>query len=351
MKILKYLLFLILIIVIGGSIFFGTKKGEFDYSENKVITAPSEILFDLINDYKSWEEWGPWMKLDSSMVITYTDLSVGEGASYSWESEHEEVGSGSMETLQVITNQKIDQKIVFNTPIGDSGSDVYWRFEKTDTVGQTRVTWGMKGEYTFMEKIFIYLQGEDTEVGMKEMLRSGLSNIETLVQEKMKAFQVNVNGVTEYGGGYYLYTSASSRTDEIGQKMGPMFGTIMTFMQENNLSPSGMPFTIYNEIDDMNGTVIFSACIPVKERIITLPGSPAICGYLQPRTVVKTTLKGNYDYLGLAYVKANEYIADNNLQVDLSAKMFEVYSNDPVEFPNPADWITEVYIPVKNTEK
>lgn len=351
MKILKYLLFLILIILIGGSIFFGTKEGTYDYSEKKVIAAPPEVVYTLINDFKSWEEWGPWMELDPDMKISYADHTAGEGASYSWESDNEEVGKGSMQTLKVVPFEQIDQKIIFNTPAGDSGSDVYWLFEETETQGQTKVTWGMKGEYTFMEKVFISLQGEDMEVGMNEMLLSGLSNIEVLVKEKMEAFSVQVDGVTQYGGGYYLYTTTSSRTDEIGEKMGPMFGTIMSFMEENKLNPSGMPFTIYNEIDEMNGTVIFSACIPVKERIITLKGSPILCGYMQPATVLKTTLKGNYDYLGLAYVKANEYIQEKQLQRNLSAKMFEVYINDPGKFPNPADWITEVYIPVINSVK
>ena len=66
-----------------------------------------------------------------------------------------------------------------------------------------------------------------------------------------------------------------------------------------------------------------------------------------PKTeALKTTLKGNYTNLSEAWTEAYKYISENNLeQSDL--KPFEIYQNDPGEFPNPADWITEIYIPIK----
>ena len=41
-----------------------------------------------------------------------------------------------------------------------------------------------------------------------------------------------------------------------------------------------------------------------------------------------------------------DYIKDNKLVLNPKQPMFEVYANDPGEFPNPADWITEVYYPI-----
>ena len=152
MKIIKYLLFLILIVIIGGAIFFATKNGTFDVAESKVIEAPVEVIYNNIQDFENWQEWGPWMKIDTNIVINYAEKTEGEGASYSWRSDHDEVGSGSMQTIKVIPNKELDQKIVFNTPFGNSENDVYWLFEETETRGQTKVTWGMKGEQTFMKR-------------------------------------------------------------------------------------------------------------------------------------------------------------------------------------------------------
>lgn len=348
MKIFKYFLFLILIIFIGGSIFFATKNGTFDVAETKIIEAPVSVIYNNVQDFKNWQEWGPWMKIDSNIVINYDEKTEGEGASYSWRSDHNDVGSGSIHTLKVIPNKELDQKIAFNTPFGDIENDVYWLFEETEIQGQTKVTWGMKGEQSFMEKVFMAFQEEDMESGISEMFQSGLSNLNTIIKEEINSYIIQVDGITQYGGGYYLYNTTSSKQIEIGDKMASMLGLVMTFMEQNNLNMSGMPFTVYNEIDDLNKTVIFSTGIPVRERIITPQGSPIQCGYMKPMTVLKTTLTGKYDFLPKAYDKAKEYIAEKRLGIDQSANMFEVYSTDPGEFPNPADWKTEIYIPIVN---
>ena len=60
---------------------------------------------------------------------------------------------------------------------------------------------------------------------------------------------------------------------------------------------------------------------------------------------MKIILKGNYTYLADAWDVALKHIADNNL-VQSQEKPFEIYTNDPGDFPNPADWVTEIYIPI-----
>ncbi|WP_034261461.1 SRPBCC family protein [Altibacter lentus] len=348
MKIIKYLLFLLLIVLIGGAIYFGTKDGSFDVAETKVIDAPAEVVYNNVKDYRNWEEWGPWMKIDSSIVINYAEKTEGEGASYSWSSDHMEVGDGAMKTIKVIPNKEIDQTITFNTPIGDSKSDVYWRFEETETPGQTKVTWGMRGEQSFLEKVYMAFQDGDMDAAIKTMFQNGLNDLSAVVKESMETYSINVDGVTQYGGGYYMYNTTAAKQSEIGDKMGPLLGQVMGYMEENNLAMAGQPFTIYNTIDDVTGTVIFSAGIPVKEQVITPDGSPVLCGYMEPLTTLKTTLKGKYDHLGKTYEKAMAYMAENNLQPHPTAKMFEVYRTDPGEVPNPANWVTEVYIPIVN---
>ena len=344
MKILKYLLFLLLIVIIAGGIYFGTQDGNFDVASTKEFNAPAAVVYDNVKDFKSWKEWGPWMEEDSTMTFTYAEKTEGEGASYSWKSE--KAGDGSMQTVKVIPNKEIDQKIIFNTPLGDSESDIYWRFEPSETQGMTKVTWGMKGKHSFMEKVFLAFQSEDFESSLDEMYTKGLSNLDAVVQESMNAYEITVDGVTRHGGGFYMYNTTSSKISEIGSKMAPMMGQIATFMGQNNINSSGMPFTIYNNVDRINGTVIFSAAIPVASQVETPAGSPVLCSYMAPTDALKTTLKGKYDNLGEAYEKAEKYLAENNLIVDPSRNMFEIYANDPGAVPNPANWITEIYIPV-----
>lgn len=340
MKILKYLFFLLLIIVIGSAIYFGTKDGTYDIQDIMVINAPPEVVFNKVNNYKSWEKWGPWKKEDSTITFTYAEKTVGEGASYSWDGEM----SGSMTTTKVIPNKEIEQDLTLNTPGGERNPKVYWTFEEVD--GGTKVTWGMKGEHTLIDKAYYSLSGMDFDAEMHKMNKAGLEGIATEVAEDMKRYSINVDGVTQYGGGYYMYTTSVAKLDELDEKMKPMMDVVMGFIAKNNLNMAGKPFTIYNEIDSANGTVIFSTGVPVKEQVITPEGSPVVCGFMEPVSAVKTLLKGNYDHLPEAYTKGRQYIEKNGLQIDPNGKMFEVYMTDPETTPNPAARLTEVYIPI-----
>jgi effector-binding domain-containing protein len=340
MKIFKYLLFLILIIVIGGAIYFGTKESKYDIKDSYAINAPIDLIFNKVNDFKEWKEWGPWKKEDSTIVFNFAEKTVGEGGSYSWTGEMD----GSMQTTKVIENKEIHQDLTLLTPGGERNPKVYWNFEEEE--GATKITWGMKGEHTLMDKVYYAFSGMDFEGDMHTMNMNGLKGIETSVLEDMKQFTVDVTGISDYGGGYYLYVTASSKMSDLSMKMGAMFGEVMGFVQQNNLQTAGMPFTIYNQIDEANGTVIFSTALPVKENIITPEGSNVLCGYLAPTSAVKTILNGNYTNLDKAYNKAKEYIKKQHLIVDTSKNMFEIYANDPGMVSNPANWTTEVYIPV-----
>ncbi|AFL79896.1 transcriptional regulator, effector-binding domain/component [Aequorivita sublithincola DSM 14238] len=340
MKILKYLLFLILLIIIGSAIYFGTKDGTYDVQDSITIMAPPEVVFNKVNDYKSWETWGPWKKEDPSITFTYAEKTSGEGASYSWDGDM----SGSMTTTKVIPNKEIEQDLTLVTPAGERHPKVYWNFEEVD--GGTKVTWGMKGEHTLIDKAYYSFSGMDFNAQMHKMNKEGLEGIALEVAEDMKQYSINVDGVTQYGGGYYMYTTSVAKQEEVDQKTEPMMNMVIDFVKTNNLNMAGKPFTLYNSIDNANNTVIFSTGVPVKEKVVTPEGSPVVCGFMEPVSAVKISLKGNYKHISEAYSKGEKYIVQNSLQKDPEGKMFEVYITDPEATPNPADWLTEIYIPI-----
>jgi effector-binding domain-containing protein len=346
MKLIKYIIFLILLCIIGGAIFFGTKDGKFDVSETMVINAPAEMIYDQVKDFENWGNWEPWLEIDPNIQISLSEKSEGKGATYSWKSKHEALGNVSVETKKVIPLKEINQEISVETLLGDSKSDVYWRFEEAEKQGQTKVTWGVKGDPPFLEKILMSFREYDIVTRVGILLPKGLSNLDSLVIKEANKFVINVDGITNYDGGFYMYSTSASKITEIGSKLSQMLGQVSGFVGENKLQTTGMPFTIYNEIDEINATAIYSTCIPVANKVITPNGSTVLCGYMPKLTALKTTLKGNYNYLERAYDKANEYLTANNVQVQPTGQMFEVYRNDPSLVPNPADWLTEIYIPI-----
>ncbi len=344
MKIIKYLFFLLLLVVIGGAVYVATIDGEFQVEQSRVIDAPDELLFNTINEYKTWEKWGPWMDESDDLIMDYPEKTSGEGASYSWKSETQ--GDGIMKTEKASPFTSIDQKITFITPMGESKSDVYWKFEKIEGK-KTKVTWGMKGKQSFMEKAFWATQDSTLSQNLRPMYKRGLEKLDKYTKEKMKEYSVHVDGVTEHEGGNYMYIATTSSIAEMQQKMAQMLPAVHAYMRQNNLPQTGMPFTLYNEFNQEQGTTIFSTGIPTRDKVETPKGSTILSGLLPKQRVVKTTLKGDYVNLKEAWEAGYKYITDNSLEPIATSPAFEVYRTDPGLQPNPAEWITEIYIPIK----
>lgn len=340
MKALKYVLFLLLIVIIGFAIYIAVQPNSFSFSRSRVINAPTSLLFNKINDFKSWPSFSPWIEHEPEAKLTYGDTTVGVNASYSWNGEI--LGEGGMKTINVEQNKSIAQKIFFIKPF-ESQSDINWTFDTT-TEG-TKVTWAMSGEQDFMTKMYTTFAGTIEENTSPDFDR-GLFKLDSLVTAEMKKFFVKIDGVSEYGGGFYMYKTTSATMQNISQIMGKQFGEIMSYMGKNNLVASGMPFTIYNDMNPDNGGIIMSNAIPVLNKVTPTGDGQILCGYIPKTKVVKTTLKGNYTNLPKAWEQTMQYLAKNNLE-QANIPPFEIYTNDPGNFPNPAHWVTEIYIPIK----
>ena len=92
--------------------------------------------------------------------------------------------------------------------------------------------------------------------------------------------------------------------------------------------------------------IIMSQAIPVQNKVTVTGDSNVLCGYIPKTKVLKTTLKGNYTNLTKAWEVTMKHLAENNMeQSDILP--FEIYQTDPGKVPNPADWVTEIYIPIK----
>lgn len=339
MKILKYIFLLLLIVIVIGAIYLATLDGKYDVKRSRLIKAEPELVFNELNDYKNWEDWGPWFEADSTIAVDYPENTIGEGASYSWKSKD---GDGMMRTLKVDKPNSLDQEVVFETPFGDMKTDVYWILEKVEE--GTNLTWGMKGEIDFINRWMVNKM--EKSIGQEE--ERGLELLDEHIQKEIKIYSIDFNGVIEYGGGYYLYTTTSSKIDEIEAKYPVLLLKMYGFVKNNNIRTTSGPFTLYHKYDEENGTTMFSVCYPVAEKIITPRGSDVLSGFMESGKYFKTTLNGSYENSDEAWEKAMDEAQNlEDYKMIETGEPFEVYVNNPHEIPNPADLITEIYIPVK----
>jgi effector-binding domain-containing protein len=335
MKLLKYIFFLVLILIIGISFFIATLDGNYDISKSRIIKVPIEVVFNEVNDFKSWEKWGPWYELDSTIIASFPEKTSGIGASYTWTGTD---GIGSMETLSLIPNKEIIQQIDFGT---GTKPEVYWKFNTIDDT--TEVIWGMRGKSEFAEKAYWLTQG-GIEKNMEPMYERGLELLEQYLLKELEKHTIETKGIVDYGGGYYLYLTTSCKVEEQHKKMDKMLFVIKDYMAENEIETNGKPFTLTHKWDEVNNTTMFSACIPVKERIV-LTGDVLI-GFLAPQKTFKTILRGDSKFSLKAWEVAFKTLKEKGLTEKNEGEPFEVYTINSNDISNPSKWVTEIYIPI-----
>ena len=339
MKFLKFLLLILLVIVIGLAIYIAVQPNSFEVTREKTIDAPASVVYDNLIDYKKWPNWSPWLEKEPDMALSFPDQTTGVGGSYSWEGKD---GKGKMTTVSTEPNASISQKIQFDDY---EPSDINWTLEPTED-GKTKVSWSMSSDkIPFMFKgIAAFMGGFDKMIGPD--FDRGLELLDSVAVADTKKYSIEVQGVTTHGGGFYLYNTTSAKITDMEPKMSEMMGVLHTYARSNNITMAGAPFTNYLNWDEANGTTTFSCCYPTTDRVITT-NNDILTGQLEPFKAVKTVLKGNYEHLKEAWDKALAYIPANGLEFAENGPMLEVYPTDPSQEPNPANWVTEIYIAVK----
>jgi len=138
MKALKILLIIIIIIGVAFGllmIYGSTQPHELTLERSITIDASPEMVFDVVNDLKTWDNWSSWNLSDSTMQITYSGSESGEGMVSTWTSENS--GSGSQTITESIPYSSIKTDLDF----GSQGSaKSTWKFEEASD--GTKVTWG-----------------------------------------------------------------------------------------------------------------------------------------------------------------------------------------------------------------
>ena len=336
MKALKYLFLLILVLIIGGSIYIATLNGEYNISSKRNIAAPAEVIFNNINDYKNWNKWGPWHEIDSTIITSYPEATSGVGASYSWTGIK---GNGSMKTLSLIPNKELIQEIKFAT---GSLAEVYWNISETDTGNE--LVWGMRGKNTFGEKLYWLTLG-GIQKNIKPMFDRGLQLLDTQLFNEMNKHSIEFIGEVDYGGGYYLYQTTSCKINDMNIKMCELFGNITKYITDNSVEITGNTFTLTHKWDEENKTTMFSACFPIKERIITT--GDVLTAYLKPQKTFKSVLNGNYKFMKKAWNETFSELTKKGFIAKENGEPFEVYKVSRQNTKNPAKWVTEIYIPIE----
>lgn len=132
------------------------------------------------------------------------------------------------------------------------------------------------------------------------------------------------------------------KRSEIAATLADALGHVFQHGQRSGAAFAGQPFTRY--LDCGPGMITMQAGMP-----IAAPGTTDgdVRAEMLPGGTVATTIhSGAYDKLTEAHAAVQVWIEEQGFKS--AGDPWEVYVTDPADYPNPADWKTEIFWPIRN---
>ncbi len=171
---------LIAVVVLIGALllYAATKPDQFSVVRSTTISASPVVVFEQLNDFKRWQAWSPWEKMDPAMQRTYSGSAAGVGSVYAWNG-NDKVGQGRMEILKSDAPNNLVIKLDFLKPF-DSHNTA--EFTVTAQGTATTVSWEMRGPNLFIGKVMGVFVDMDKMIGKD--FESGLANLKKLAEQQ-----------------------------------------------------------------------------------------------------------------------------------------------------------------------
>ncbi len=158
---LKKIVVALLVLAAALLALVATRPAKFRVERSLVIEESPRLLFDAVADFRKWEAWSPWARLDPAMKTTYTGNPSAVGSTYHWVG-NDKVGEGRMTLTEIHPPLQAKIKLEFLKPWKATNECVFDLYAES---GGTRVVWIMRGEHDFLGKAMSLFMDLDKAVG------------------------------------------------------------------------------------------------------------------------------------------------------------------------------------------
>jgi effector-binding domain-containing protein len=336
MRFLKYLLYILLVFVAIGVVLGFVGPKTYSISRDKVIAASAEQIWPYVTSFKKSASWTPWSRMDNTMTAEYSGEDGTVGAKLSWKSK--KMGGGEQTITALDPYKSADSDLKFLQPWGEGHATSYFHLQ--DTIGGTKVTWGIEGENGFINRAMAALMNMDKMMG--PIFMNGLNNLDSVIATlpKMPAIQINTE---DYPGGKYLGVRSQVKISGLSDFFSNSFSKVMAGIKASKAEMDGMASGLYFTWDPQKDMTEMAAAIPIKQEVkapaglslITLPASRALT----------IDYFGGYGGLGKAHNVMEEYITSN--QLSQIPPVIEEYLVDPMMEKDSTKWHTRLVYFIK----
>lgn len=172
MKIIKYILYTILTLVVIVLVLGLIVPKTFNAGSQTVINRPIEEVFDYVKILENQKNYDAWSRKDEHIKQFYEGNPGTVGSQYRWESD--KVGNGKQIITAIEPYNKIEIDIYFYDD--DKPNKTVFEFQEIHS-NQTQVKWYIDGEMPYPLNVMgLFFNMDDDFVSGLENLKNVLEN-------------------------------------------------------------------------------------------------------------------------------------------------------------------------------
>lgn len=333
---------IILILAIVGFCLYVAINGSSTYLEGRVqIAAPASVVFEEINNFRTYNAWSVMNNLDSTTVLTYEGSPTGLGAKRTWYNEAPKVWNGSMEIVESVPHTSIViELMVDSNRDGDNYNDLKTpaiiRYQLSEKDGVTDVLRSIS--FTELEGIN-KLRGTFINYMIGDSFRKGLVALKERIENK-PAFtkEITITSMPEIN---FLYNEVSCSPEKFSEARTSTVNELKEFMNGRNILANGYPITQFQKYTP---SLIQMRCgFPVSTNVPIIKKYGI--GKSESGSVIRVIHVGAHSDLSEAHKEANDYI--NYYLHEVVGSPYEVYFMEGDIQSDSSQWITHVFYPIK----
>ena len=270
-RLIEFVISLVIVVVLF--IVVGLALPSHAHVERSVELAnPISQVFDVLNGFKRWNAWQPWVAIDPRAKYTREGPDFGNGARIKWSSWEKRVGNGTLEIVDSQPGKSIKMSLV-NDWKGENKSYTINLDQSTQT-NATTVTWAVDVDYGWNligRYAGLYLNGD---VG--ETMATGLSRLSNLMatfpnvdysQVQIDLVDVPAVNLLSIGDGV---PAAPRKWDEAIAIMEKDWAEIEALMKKTKTDAAGPRRRTINVLGEENNDFNFS--IPTAKPDVAVAG-------------------------------------------------------------------------------
>ena len=292
------------------------------------MAAPEAQVLAAITDFEQWPHWSPWLMHEPDCILRFQNPTE-VGGHYDWDGQR--IGAGRITHLSRPDAHTIPTELQFLRPF--KAKALATLTVRALNADECDVQWTMDGALPVfmapMRRLMSEMLTKDFELGLAHL--AGYLNPQA--EHPVITFESTMERPS-----FHAVTQRESTTlSQLPEVFNRLLADLATRAGD---AVCDAPMGVYHRINPKSGAVDMEVALPVAEFT---PGATLVRGGHYART----TLRGNYRFIQLAWHAAYGQARMNKHKWDAQSPALERYVVGPDQTPDSNAWVTELYLPVK----